>query len=407
MADAESLEIVRIGRRGDGVAETAEGPVFVPFALPGERWCGGGDAPLERMSDSPERRLPLCRHFGSCGGCAAQHMPERLYADWKHGIVIRAFAHRGLDVMVEPIRRVPPGSRRRAVLGVKRKGTRIALGFREAGQHTLVDIGECPVLDPAIVGVFAALREMALLCDPPGTGGRLLVTRCDNGLDVAFETGRSDVAPGTRAGLARLARAARLARLTVDGDVIAMFETPRLTFGGVAVEPPPGVFVQAVPAAEQILTELVLAAVGEARPVADLFCGVGTFTFPLARRARVAAFDGDRRAIAVVQAAARGAQGLKPVAVRVRDLFREPLSRKELETFEAVVLDPPRAGAAAQAEALARSRVPLVVAVSCDPASLARDARLLLDGGYRLERVAPVDQFVFSPHVEAVAVFRR
>jgi 23S rRNA (uracil1939-C5)-methyltransferase len=407
MGEPDTVDIVSLGAQGDGIAETAEGPIYVPYALPGERWMVGDSGPVERLSDSPQRQPALCRHFGRCGGCVAQHMSARLYREWKQGLVAQAFAHRGIDAPLAEMRIVAPQSRRRAVFGIARKGAHMVLGFREEGKHALVDLAECPVLDPSIVAVLGWLREMGVIALRENAGGRLLVTRFDNGLDVAFEGGRSRPTPEVRGALARLAEAARLLRLSVDGDVIVMSGRPTLASGGVTIGPPPGVFLQAVPEAEAIMIGLLREAIGEAKHVADLFCGIGTFTFPLARSAQVSAVDGDRRAIAALDAAAKAAQAIKPVAVKVRDLFREPLSRKELEPFDAVVFNPPRAGAKAQAEMLARSRVPTVVGVSCNPATLARDARTLIDGGYELEKISPIDQFLFSPHIEAVAVFRR
>ena len=233
---------------------------------------------------------------------------------------------------------------------------------------------------------------------------RLTVLRLSAGLDVSVETGKRDLGSRTRQALAEAAQAGPIQRLVVDDEIIVQRGPARIDVGGVEVEPPPGVFVQAVPSAEQRMIEEVVAAVGRARSVADLFSGLGTFSFALARRARVLAVDGDRRAIEALGAAVRAATGLKPIEARVRDLFREPLSRKELEPFEAVVLDPPRAGAKAQAAMLAKSAVPTVVAVSCNPATLARDVRLLVDGGYALGRVVAIDQFLWSGHVEVVAV---
>jgi 23S rRNA (uracil1939-C5)-methyltransferase len=407
MANPETVEIARLGAHGDGIAETVDGPIYVPYALPGERWKVGGNAPTARLSDSPQRQPSLCRHFGRCGGCIAQHMSPHLYREWKQGIVAQAFAHRGIEAPLEPIRIVAPHSRRRAVFGIARKGPHVVLGFREEGTHSLVDLDECPVLDPTIVSMLGRLREMAAIALPENAGGRLLVTRFDNGLDVAFEGTGARLTPAARAALAHLAEAARLVRLSLDGDVIVMRSKPMLGARGVTVEPPPGVFLQAVPEAEAIMIELILAAVAKAKHVADLFCGIGTFTFPVARSARVVAVDVDRKAIEGLATAARGAQRIKPVEVKVRDLFREPLSRKELDPFDAVVFDPPRAGAKAQAEMIATSRVPIVVAVSCSPATLARDARTLLDGGYRVDKISPIDQFLYSPHIEVVAVFRR
>jgi len=407
-----ALEIGRLGARGDGIADRPGEAVCVPFALPGETIraeVGGGRARLvEILKASPDRVRPVCRHFGQCGGCAAQHMSDRLYAKWKQGIVTSAFAHRGIAAQVAPLRRVGLNSRRRAYLGVMRRGIKAVIGFREEGSHTLVDLAECPVLDPAIAGAIDRLREMAIVAMPEGRGGRLLVTRLDQGLDVAFDNGRKALSPDAREKLAALAEAAGVRRLTVAGEAVVETGSLVLTTGGVAVELPPGAFIQAVPEAEAMLIELVLeAAPRKAKKVADLFCGLGTFTFALARGAAVAALDGDRRAIGALTGAAKRTQGLKPIETRVRDLFREPLSVKELEPFDAVVFDPPRAGAAAQAERLAKSQVPVVVAVSCNPATLARDARTLVDGGYTMGPVTPIDQFVFSPHVEVVTTFRR
>jgi 23S rRNA (uracil1939-C5)-methyltransferase len=407
MGKLETVEIARLGAQGDGIAETVDGPIYLPYALPGERWKVAGSAPTARLSDSPQRQPAMCRHFGRCGGCIAQHMSAHLYREWKQGVVAQAFAHRGIEAPLEPIRIVAPHSRRRAVFGIARKGPHVVLGFREEGTHSLVDLKECPVLDPTIVSVLGRLREMGAIALPDNARGRLLVTRFDNGLDVAFEGAGTRLTPAARAALARLAETDHIIRLFIDGDVVIMRGKPMLAVGGVTVEPPPGVFLQAVPDAEAIMIDLILAVFSKAKHIADLFCGIGTFTFPMARSARVLAVDVDRKATEALSAAAKGAQGIRPVEVKVRDLFREPLSRKELEPFDAVVFNPPRAGAKAQVEILAKSRVPIVVAVSCNPATLARDARTLIEGGYRIDKVSPIDQFLFSPHVETVAVFVR
>jgi 23S rRNA (uracil1939-C5)-methyltransferase len=407
MGKPETVEVVRLGAQGDGIAETVDGPIYLPYALPGERWKVAGSAPTARLCDSPQRQPALCRHFGLCGGCIAQHMSAHLYREWKQGVVAQAFAHRGIEAPLEPIRIVATHSRRRAVFGIARKGPHVVLGFREEGTHSLVDLEECPVLDPTVVSMLGRLREMAAIALPEDAGGRLLVTRFDNGLDVAFEGAGTRLTPAARAALARLAETAHIIRLFIDGDVVVMRGKPMLAVGGVTVEPPPGVFLQAVPEAEAMMIDLILAAVAKAKHVADLFCGIGTFTFPVARSARVLAVDADRKATDALSAAAKGAQGMRPVEVKVRDLFREPLSRRELEPFDAVVFNPPRAGAKAQAEMLAKSEVPTIVAVSCNPATLARDARTLIDGGYRLAKVSAIDQFLFSPHLETVAAFVR
>ena len=401
------IEIERLGSQGDGVAHHDGEPLYVPFGLPGERWRLHAGA-FSQVTASADRREAICQHFLRCGGCMSQHMSDEVYAAWKEGIVAEAFRHRGIEVEIAPLARVKAGSRRRAYFGVERKGSAVTLGFREEGQHKLVDLAECPVLDPLIVQSVGALKAMARIAMRDREGGRLLVTRLDHGLDVAFENGRKDLPPLDRGDLARLAGEARFIRLAVGGEVIMQSARPVLTVGGVEVEPPAGIFLQAVPEAEAMIIDLVMKALPKrAKSVADLFSGIGTLTFPLARRVAVTAYDSDKRAMAALSAATRHAQGLKPIDARVRDLFRDPLSVRELNAFDAVVFDPPRAGAAAQAERIAQSKVGTVIAVSCSAATLARDARTLIDGGYAIDKVRPIDQFLYSPHVEVVAVFRR
>jgi 23S rRNA (uracil1939-C5)-methyltransferase len=403
---AEEVEIVRLGARGDGIAETAGGPRYLPFALPGERVrAAAGGLPRLQSPPSPERREPICRHFGVCGGCVAQHMSTPLYADWKRGILVEALRQRGLRAEVGPLRPIPAASRRRAVLTGRRADGAPILGYHPRESEAVFDLLECPVLVPEIVAALPALREIA--ASAPGREVRLTVLATPAGLDVAVATQPRLAAKGA----ARLAQIAagerRLARLALNGEILSQRGLPQLSFGGVEVCPPPGAFVQAVAQAEACLAEAVGHATRKARRVADLFCGVGTLSFRLARSARIDAFDSDPEAIAALNLAARHAKGLKPIAGRVRDLFTEPLAPRELDGYDAVVFDPPRAGAKAQALALAGSRVPVVLAVSCAPGTLARDLKILVDGGYRLQHVVPIDQFLFSAHLEAVAELRR
>lgn len=405
------LEITALGAQGDGIAATVPGeretPRFVAFALPGERVRVDGDGPPSLISPpNPDRAQPLCRHFGVCGGCAAQHMGDRLYAEWKRAIVVEAFRQRGLAPDIAPLHRVAPGTRRRAVLtGQRRHDGHAILGYHRRKSPDLVDIEECPVLAPAIVDALPALRTIVALL--PGSQARLTVLATAAGLDVSVEHEGHRLGAAGLASLARIAAEQRIARVSLNGETVLGRAEPALLFGGIAATPPPGAFVQAVEAAEVEMTRLVAAAALKSKRVADLFSGIGTLALPLARRSRVLAIDSDPAALAALDAAARRAQGLKPIATKVRDLFQHPLAVAELRDFDAVVFDPPRAGARAQAERLAKSAVPLAIAVSCDPGTLARDARTLVDGGYRLEAVTPIDQFLFSPHVEAVAVFRR
>jgi 23S rRNA (uracil1939-C5)-methyltransferase len=410
----EEIDITGLGAQGDGIAAADAGTRHVPFALPGERVAAGGDGlPRLLSAPSPERRQPVCRHFGVCGGCVAQHMSDRLYAGWKRDIVVGALRHRRLEPEVAPLLRVEPGSRRRAVLTARRQGGRIVLGYHRRKSAGLVDLEECPVLVEDLAAGLPALRAAAALIPAPEM--RLSVLATPAGLDVAADTGGRRPDRGAIAELGRVASRHRIVRLSIDGEPVIERERPALRMGEVDVSVPPGAFVQAVQQSEDLMRGLVAAALfegagkpaGRPKLVADLFCGVGTFTFALARHARVTALDNDAAAIAALSAAARHAQGLKPIEARVRDLFREPLSPRELEPFDAAVFDPPRAGAQKQAFELARSKVATVVAVSCDPGTLARDLRLLADGGYAIASVTPIDQFVFSAHVEAVAVLRR
>jgi 23S rRNA (uracil1939-C5)-methyltransferase len=404
--DATALDIARLGAQGDGIAPVAEGERFVPFALPGERVRETSQGLPEILSPpSPERRQPICKHFGVCGGCVAQHMSDALYAEWKRNIVIDVLRRRGLDAEVMPLQRIPSASRRRVVLTARRARSGIVLGYHRRRSHELFAVEECPVLAPAIALQLAALR--AIIAALGIADVRVTVLATPSGLDINLET-EKPVAP---ANIARLVQAAApqdgTARISVDGETAVARTQPTLDIDDAQIVPPPGTFVQAVAEAEHLMADALLKAMPKAKRVADLFAGIGTFTLRLARRVRVTAIDSDRRAIAALETATRQAQGRKPIEARVRDLFRDPLSPRELDAFDAVVFDPPYAGAKAQAESLARAKVPIVVAVSCNPATLARDLRSLVDGGYRIDQVIPIDQFLYSAHVEVVAILRR
>ena len=404
---AREVEIDGLGAQGDGVVELPEGLLYIPYALPGELWRVADGERYVLLRPHPERVDPVCPHFGSCGGCEAQHMPDAFYAGWKRAIVVEAFRHRGIDAPVDELFRVPLASRRRINVYARRYRKNLHLGFYRAATHYIMNVTECPIAMPQLVAALPALREMLepVLTGQAEAGINIYATAA--GLDVQMDFIYIKLDSKDLARMAALAVRRGFARLVINGETVAMVRPPALTFGGVDVELPHSPFVQAVGAAEAEMVRLVLAAAAKAKRVADLFCGLGTFTFPLARRARVLAVDAGAESIAALQAAARRAQGLKPIETKVRDLFRMPLSAKELEGFDAVVFDPARSGAEEQAGELARSKVRTVVAVSCNPGTLARDVRILVDGGYALERVAPIDQFLFSHHVEAVAVLRR
>jgi 23S rRNA (uracil1939-C5)-methyltransferase len=410
MADRSELDIVRVGAQGDGVAETEAGPVYVPFTLQGERVTadveGDQGRLLEVLRPSAVRVSPPCRHFGTCGGCALQHMQRAAYDDWKRQQVIIAFSQRGIDAPVGALIACA-GQRRRASFSARRAMAGVMLGFHAAGTHDLVDLEECVVLHPAIVEVLPGLRALLSPMVSRRNEPRVIVTWTQSGLDVALSDLSGPLTPEMRAHIASAARAARIVRVSVDGDPAFESLVPFLKLGRAEVSPAPGAFLQAVAEAEGAMGDFILAALGKVKTVADLFCGIGAFTFLLAEHAKVFAVDSDKTAIAALSAAFKKATGLKPIDAIARDLFREPLSGTELNSYDAIVFDPPRAGAEAQAKMIARSKVKTVVAVSCNPATLARDARILMDGGYKLEAVTPVDQFLYSPHIEAVAVFRR
>lgn len=408
---ALEVEILRLGAQGDGVAEGPNGPVFVPFALPGERVAiepsadGKHAQLLDVLVRSPERADPICPHFGLCGGCTLQHLEEAAYLERKREQVVQALRSRGLETEVEPVRSVPLGSRRRATLTLGRNQKGLALGYRRARSHDLIDIDVCPVLSSRIVKRLPKLKTALAPLLGRKREARIGVTETETGLDLVIE----GVKP-PEAALARLAGdAAKLgvARITVAGDVFLPGAVPTVRFGSAQVKLPAGAFLQASTEAETVMTELVREGVGRAKRVADLFAGLGTFTLALAQTAAVDAFESDEAALAALSEAARHTPKLKPIRPVQRDLFLTPVGGKELQRYDAVVFDPPRAGAAGQAEALAKSKVKRIVAVSCNPGTLARDLRILVDGGYRLTRVVPVDQFLFSSHIEMVAHLER
>jgi len=407
---AETVTISALGHGGDGIAEVAGECLFVPFTLPGEvveiERHGTRAVATRIVSPSIDRIAPLCRHFGVCGNCALGHMAEGAYLAWKREQVANAFAQRGIAVSVEPVVSVPPGSRRRAVYSAVRTAKGVILGFHRRHSDEIVATADCVVIVPAIVAKIPTLREIAAIVLPQRKPARVVVLAADNGLDIAI-TGAGKPNARMLTALGGFGTDLSIARLTVDGTEVFRNRLPEIAAGPAVLFPPPGGFVQASRAAEQALADAVTGFVGDAAPVADLFAGIGTFTFRLAARAAVPAVEGDATLVAALELAARKATGIKRVTARRRDLFANPLSPVELDQFGAVVFDPPAAGAKAEAEMLAKSKVPLVAALSCNPATLARDARILIDGGYRLERVVPVDQFLFSAEIEAVATFRR
>jgi 23S rRNA (uracil1939-C5)-methyltransferase len=410
----EHLTIARLGHRGDGIADTASGPIYVPFTLPGETvevepFPGHPDRRqlLRVVAPSAERIAPVCPHFGACGGCAVQHLGDARYRAWKRGILLRALALAGIEAPVEDLVDAHGDGRRRIVLHARRGNHDVLeVGFTAARARRIVAIDRCPVLAPSLAGAIDAAWAIAEVLEPTAKPLDIQATATDAGLDFDVR-GSGPLSAAHAAALARIAERHRLARLTRHGELIVQRATPTVRMGRASVALPPGAFLQATAAGGAALTERVAAHCKAAKRIADLFCGIGPFALRLAEQAKVTAADGDDAAIAALKRAGAATPGLKPIAAQVRDLFRRPLVTSELSGFDAVVFNPPRQGAEAQAHALGASRVPLVVAVSCNPATFARDARHLIDGGFRLIAVTPVDQFRYSFHVEIVARFER
>ncbi len=410
----EHLAIASMGHRGDGIAEARDPAVYVPYTLPGETVeveAVPGHPDRRRLLavklPSPERIAPVCPHFGTCGGCAVQHWSFASYRAWKRGLVIEALAQAGLNAPLGDLIDAHGEGRRRAVFHARSRGRDILeVGFAASRSHRIVDIDRCPVLSPALDGAIDAAWDLAETVKHKGKPLDIQVTATEVGLDVDLR-GSGPLPPEAMSRLARAADAHRLARLTRHGELVGQRAVPVVRVGKAVVPLPPGAFLQATAEGEASLARLVCAHVAEARNIADLFCGIGPFALRLAERARVTAADSDAGAVAALGAAAKTTPGLKPVATEQRDLYRRPFAEPELEPFDAVVFDPPRQGALAQAQKLARCDVPFVIAVSCNAATFARDVRVLVDGGYRLEAVTPVDQFRYTPHVEIVARLAR
>jgi 23S rRNA (uracil1939-C5)-methyltransferase len=414
-----TLNILEVGARGDGVADEGGQRYFVPFTLPGEiveaeprdsRGEGIVADLLSILAPSRHREPPPCAHFGTCGGCALQHWRTDIYAAWKVSLIERALSHSGVQTPVfeKPLLGAP-NERRRVDFILRRQGKRVLAGFHERGSAKVVDVGTCVIARPALAALLAPLRTALAGILPDGAAADAIANETDSGVDVLIRPHkRVDLSLERQQALVDLAEKANLARLSWGDrarfEPVVTRRAPVLMLGEAVVEVPPAVFLQATKRAEQTMRAAVTAWAGDAAKLADLFAGVGALT--LGRPGKTSLFESEKAAIAAADAAGRKMGGNR-VAVEKRDLFRNPLLEKDLNAFDAVVLDPPRAGAAAQVAELARSKVKKIVYASCDPGSFARDARVLQDGGYRLERLMPIDQFLWSAHVELIALLTR
>lgn len=395
-----AVPIVRLAARGDGIS--ADGR-YVPLAAVGDLVDFTSDPP--RIQPGPHHAPPACAHYPACGGCQLQHVDEAAYRDFVIDRLARVVA---LPADVRPVALSPPRSRRRASLKALKRGGRLSLGFHSEGTHALVDINDCPLLAPQLMALVAPLRALLKGRLKDGQGAGIALTASDSGIDLLLANVSADGLAAIEA-LTDFAAAHDIARLSIEGpggiDTLVERRAPVIAMGGVDVVLPIAPFLQATREGEAALVAAVAEAVGPAARLADLFCGLGTFALPLSASAAVLAVDAAGPAVMALGSAARRAG--RGVEVQHRDLFRRPLMGKELAGLDAVVFDPPRAGAEAQARELAASTVPVVVAVSCNPNSFGRDAKILMEGGYRLTTLWPVAQFCWSSHVELVARFER
>ncbi|MHB0953009.1 MAG: class I SAM-dependent RNA methyltransferase [Allorhizobium sp.] len=409
----ETVIIDSLGAQGDGIVHGPSGPIYVPFALPGEKVAIArvkSQGTIMSMAETSRDRVePACRHFGPdgkggiCGGCSLQHLAQPAYRDFKRSLVVAALKSKGIAAEVGELIEAHPGERRRVVFAARRTEKELLIGFNQAESHHIVAIEECPVTSPGILAGLEAVRRIGMASATSAEPFRITVIETLSGLDVAIDGIK---APGDRErrAVTETTLALRgIARVALNGEMLIEPHKPLLEFSGVTVSPPPGAFTQATVGAEEAMARLALEHVGKAKRVADLFAGIGTFALRLARIAQVHAVESEDKALKALDHAARNTQGLKPVSVERRDLFRRPLMTQELKVFDAVLFDPPRAGAEAQCRELARSTVKKIVAISCNPLSLARDLSILVEGGYRITSVTPIDQFLWTPHVEVVA----
>ena len=412
------LTIESLGAGGDGVATGREGqPVFVPLALPGEQVVVeivDGRGTLKRIIEpSSDRCKPVCSHFAQCGGCALQHLVPETYRQWKHQQLATTLAARGLntndlDMEIAPLVEGVPGMRRRAVFSAKRTKKSVLIGYFKRASHELVDIHQCPVLSPDIVEALPALRKLVRPLLSRKNVARLSILSTRGGLDIVVDEVEPVEEAAKRMQLVELCADLGVARLTVGGEMIIEKDRPYIAFDGLRAISPPGGFLQASEVMQDKMISHIMELTSTIKQKAralDLYSGMGTFSLPLARQFKVLAVEYDQLALQALQHAIGLSEGLKPVEILERDLAIMPLSALELKGYDVVLFDPPRSGARAQVAELAKSEVRKLIAISCSPASFARDARILIDGGYRLKSLTPFDQFLYSTHVELVGEF--
>ncbi|WP_421783694.1 23S rRNA (uracil(1939)-C(5))-methyltransferase RlmD [Kiloniella litopenaei] len=415
------IQIDTLGARGDGVADYEGRPVYVPMTMPGDKLrvklvgerSGGFKADILELQELGANHVePPCEHFGPCGGCNVQHVASDFYRKWKRDAVVQALTRKGFSGgEVADLVQIDAGTRRRAVFAAAARGKKIDLGFHERESHKVVNVVDCKLLTSELNQLVEPLRELLkVLLGPEQAKADVTVIGSSAGPDILIVTDAKLVLEGREAitAFADKHSVARFAwsRPKQEPEPVAIRDNPYQKFGDVQVLPPEGAFLQPSKEGQDALTDLVLGYLPEElETVADLFSGCGTFTFPLSKRAQVHAVEGDERAITALTSASRRNDTLHRITSDCRDLVKDPVTADELQGGDCVVLDPPRTGAKEQCSELAQSDIKTIIYVSCNPNTFARDARILVEGGYTLKEVTPVDQFIWSGHLEVVGCF--
>ena len=403
------VKIERLGALGDGIGRIDGSPVYVPQALPGEVVKASGEPPhldlVEIVSAAQHRQTPPCPHFTDCGGCTFQHATLEFLADWKQHEVKLAFSKAGIKQPVEETIMSPPASRRRVTFSAKRDGSDVVLGFISRQGETLVDVHSCTILLPQLEREIPNFRNLVKTLIRGSEIIQLAINVCDNGLDIDVLL-QDDPSEEMISAFVRLVAKSSYLRASLNGEIMVEKEKPSVWFGPASVAVPPGGFLQAVKSAERAMVEIVSKHLAKSKKIVDLFCGSGTFSLPLARKSKIHCVEMNQPALDALLASS-GTEGLKSITVEQRDLFEQPLTSGELKPFDGVCLDPPRAGAQLQIEQIAKADIRRIAYVSCNPVTLAEDAKRLIDAGYELEQITPIDQFIYSPHIEVIALFSK
>lgn len=420
-----ACKIEKLTTQGVGKGTSEHGSIFVPFVLPGEtieyeRFMKHPNSKREQpkfflkgiQSTSSNRKDPVCAHFTQCGGCLLQHLNDGLYDNFKRSLVVEPFIENQLDTnCIQDVMVLPAGERRRANFEAVKKTDQVFLGFHRWRSHQIINLQECHTVDPKIAALFEPLRQLFWDIMIPYQKATVYLTVTAVGVDISMDIHRDSLQPDSLPQLETFAKDQNLVRLIVRENrkriTVHEREKPYVLFDGVKVDIEPSSFLQASDRADQILTDLVMNQLpATSHKIVDLFCGRGTFTFPLSRNANVDGYECDIPALTALQTAADREQ--RTIKTFKRNLFDDPLTAAELNQYDVAVIDPPRAGALSQVQHLAESKIPLIAYISCGPESFARDAKILTKkGGYALEKVTPVDQFTWAPHLEVVGIFRR